>query len=319
VNAISDAVAHALEICQDSIWKDKGASTKDAISAAAAMVKSSVEGKSGGTKGKVKPATAAELLANMPVGNSDDDSAAEPPSAAKRGRAGAAKKAAPTKTAAKKPAAKSKRSLSPDDVESIADSNVSDMIEDSDDDVALRAKTAATKAKSASVVRPARTNAKKSYVDGDDEDGEEATGYDDEEDAFDVDDSDEEKPKRGRKKATAAKKPAAKKTAAAKKPAAAKHGTTSKKVATEVMDLISDDDYDQEPSKPSASSKRQPNTSVSQVLLTAGYTPASASALNDNGVGTGVSISASGSTQPQGRRRALPSALSQKTSTKEWD
>jgi double-strand break repair protein MRE11 len=314
VNAISDAVAHALEIAQDSIWKDKGApATKDAISTAAALIKSSVEGKAAiGKASKAKATTAAELLANLPVGDSDEDTAAEAPKATKRGRAGAANKASPAKAATKKPAARAKRPASPDEVESVADS-VSDIADDSEEDTSRRSNS--TKSAKSATARPARAQAKKTYVQDVDsgEDLQIDDSMDEEpQDEIESEEEEEEKPKRGGKKPPAAKKStAAKKPAAAKKPPA-KRGA-AKKQTEEVMDLVSDDDDDL-PRPPA--SKTVASKSVSQVLLTASYTPSSTAGLNENGVGTGMSISASG-TQ---RRRELPAALQSKAAaSKDWD
>jgi len=319
-NAIMDAVQHALEVAQDSIWKDKGApSTRDAISSAAAILKSNVEGKSGSGKPSAKSAAIAELLASKPgstAPGSDDDSVKAP---AKRGRAGASKPAA---AAAAKKSAKGKRALSPEmDTES---QNENDSIQDSEEDLAPKRKGAiaakATKAK-APPARPSRAKAKKSYVDefNSDNDGG-GDDYADDVDAVEMSDGEDEeeeeeaeKPK-GRGRAApkkAVKKPAAKKAATPVKRAPAKKRQIDEE--SDVMDLVSSD----EEVKPKP--RARVDVDVSQVKLTAGYTPGNGSILNDQGVGSGMSISASGLTAPA-RKRALPGALSQRSvANQDWD
>jgi double-strand break repair protein MRE11 len=318
-NAIMDAVQHALEVAQDSIWKDKDApSTRETISSAAAMLKSSVEGKAGSSKSSAKSAAIADLLASKPgsaMPGSDEDSVVKAP--AKRGRAGAAKPVA-------KAAASGKRALSPED--DTQSQNDNDSIQDSDDVAPKRKGVAATrntKAK-ASPARPSRAKAKKRYVQDDDSD--EYGGGDDYVDEVDVseeEEEEEEKPKaRGRaasKKAAAAKKPAVKKAAVPAKRAPAKKKQIEEDT-NDVMDLVSSDE---EASKPTTSRARaRPvDVDVSQVKLTAGYTPGNSSTqqLNDLGVGSGISISASGMTAPT-RKRALPGALSQRSgANQDWD
>jgi len=317
-NAIMDAVQHALEVAQDSIWKDKGApATRDAISSAAAMLKSSVEGKSGPSKASAKSIAIAELLApklGATAPDSGDDSVKAP---AKRGRAGAAKPAA----AVAKKGAKGKRALSPE--VGTESQNDSDSIQDSEDDAAPKRKGAVaaakvTKAKAASA-RPSRAKTKKSYteeVGSGEEDGEDDYADDVEEVDMSDEEEEEEKPKAhsraAPKKVAAARKVATKKEATSTKRAPAKKKQTEED--TEVMDLVSSDEEISRP-KP----RVRVEVDVSQVKLTAGYTPGNGSMLNDQGVGSGISISASG-LAASARKRALPGALGQRSvANQDWD
>ena len=295
-NAINDAVQHALEVAQDSIWQDKGAAaTKESISTAASLLKQRVESKAGSTTAvqkKSKSDMVAEWISSKPALDTDSDIESKAKEPAKRGRAKA-------KSPAKKTTSKRGKS---DHLE------LSDSIQDSDEELQLQGKKS-SKATKVATARPSRANAKKSYV-GEDDASDEDRSVSPEEVEFAEESEDDEAPKRGKK--AAPKKPAAKKVPATKKAAPNKSGKPSiEEVATHVMDLVSSD----EDRRPAAKQARQP---VSQVLLTAGYTPTTGSILNDSGVGTGISAIAVAST---GRKRALPGALAtkQQVAHQDWD